>query len=571
MKILVHRRFRGRLAAAAAVCLVAVAAGPVGLRAADSPTRAGTRSTAREFTDSSPGIPDRGTSSTAILPPYVVPSTPPERSDLDPIIRWERERMVQEWMDQPPELQVIYFPPAPPVLGAPLPRPGLYEDEIARQLATYVTEPFYAPLSTRLVEEDLGRGARERLEDYRARRERAIAELRACLDAVRGAERDERRAALRELAARQDPVLEELEETADDLRREFFRIRFFGGGGDWNQFRAWRLRPEDMRSDDAAAQLPVLRVLRAAVFYQEGLSLAQRRLLRERVMTLADRLGVPGAGIAPETQPGDDVIYFSPETARVPLPADLPPAVRGLVADYTATKEALKDELQERLVALDEERNTTRRIRALRDLAGQQDARLQWLEEQAEQIREALAGLPRASAFPAQPPLSGPLADRVSAYLREKSELHRVAQERLAAALAAFDGREQRGSSRVIADRRASLVRSTIEAFHAEHAEEIAKLESEAEAIRSELARDAAARGGHAAAKSIDALVEDFARAFRHEQLASRYAEYRTAVLEPGLSPAQRRLLFGAAIADMKLPGAIRDRQVPADETLPRP
>src|SRR5690606_23085516 len=111
-----------------------------------------------------------------------------------------------------------------------------------------------------------------------------------------------------------------------------------------------------------------------------------------------------GAGIAPETQPGDDVIYFSPETARVPLPADLPPAVRGLVADYTATKEALKDELQERLVALDEERNTTRRIRALRDLAGQQDARLQWLEEQAEQIREALAGLPRASAFPAQPP-----------------------------------------------------------------------------------------------------------------------------------------------------------------------
>jgi hypothetical protein len=505
------------------------------------------------------------------LPVFVVPYEPPVPATWTDQMRFEHERQVEDWMEQPAEPQAIYFPPAPPVLGAPLPGVGLYSDEIVRALAPFVGEPFYAPLSTRLAEEDLGRRTRARLGSYQNEKAALLAELRARLESVRTESPEVRFVAMAELAEQQESALAALENTADELRREFFRTRFLGGGGDWNQFRAWRLNPADHARDKAGLRWREMRVLRAAIYYQEGLSAAQRRLLRELVMDQAAILHAPGAGLGLPPGESERVIFFSPDTARLALPAGLPAELEALIVDYTARKDALKQELRDRLVRFDADRNATRRVRALHDLAGEQTVRLADLEDLAERIRERLGPLLQAQAPTAPPTLPGALEDRVAAYLREKSELQRIAQERLAVALAGFDEEEKNARTAHKPERRAAAVRAAVDTFHADHAAAIAALNAEAEAIRGELVRNAAVRPGANASKSVDALLREFAEAFKRQQSTTLYAEYRTALLEPGLSPAQRRLLFDGAIADLKLPGAIRDQQVSAEETLSRP
>ena len=64
-----------------------------------------------------------------------------------------------------------------------------------------------------------------------------------------------------------------------------------------------------------------------------------------------------------------------------------------------------------------------------------------------------------------------------------------------------------------------------------------------------------AAHSPAGATKSVDALLADFAAAFKQQQLRALYQDYRTAVLQPGLTPAQRELLFNAAVAALDLTG----------------
>lgn len=554
----------------ALLCIAAFVIGAGGLTAAEG-SGAGAASATPHFADPGSNRSEATTSATESVPVFVVPYRPAGGPQDDDQIQFEREQLLRDWMEQPVEPQPIYFPPAPPVLGAPLPGGGLFADDVVRALAPYVNELFYAPLSTRLAEEDLGRRSRARLGAYREHKAAELRELRATLEAVRSASPSDRRDALERLAQEQDPGLLALERTADDLRRELFRQRFLGGGGDWSQYRAWRLEATEPARLRPEIRLREMRVLRAAVYYQEGLSAPQRRLLREVVMDQAAALHVPGAGVG--LPPGETArtIFFSPDTARVALPATLPPGLEKLISEYVAAKDALKQELRDRLVALDADRNATRRQRALQDLAGEQTARIAGLEELAERIREQLVPFAVSLAPPAPPTLPGALEGRVAAYLRDKSDLQRIAQERLAAALGDFDRTEKEAEEEQRPERRATVVRATVEAFHADHAERIAALNAEADAIRGELARHAAAAPGRENHKSIDALLLEFADAFKRQQLATVYAEYRTAVLEPGLSAAQRRLLFDGAVAEMKLPGAIHDRQVAPDETLSRP
>ena len=53
---------------------------------------------------------------------------------------------------------------------------------------------------------------------------------------------------------------------------------------------------------------------------------------------------------------------------------------------------------------------------------------------------------------------------------------------------------------------------------------------------------------------TIEQLLKEFAYAFQKQEAWELYREYEIAVLEPGLSPAQRELLFGAAIEKLDLP-----------------
>ena len=62
--------------------------------------------------------------------------------------------------------------------------------------------------------------------------------------------------------------------------------------------------------------------------------------------------------------------------------------------------------------------------------------------------------------------------------------------------------------------------------------------------------------------KSIDDLLRDFEEARQEQETWAKYRDYRDAVLAPGLSPAQRRLLFDAAVEQLALP-------LPAGEAAP--
>ena len=81
----------------------------------------------------------------------------------------------------------IFFPPMPPVLWST--RSTAAEtrtDELSAPpgLAVFVTEPFYAPLSTRMAKSEIGDSLAFRLETYRAKRTALLAELRARLDTL---------------------------------------------------------------------------------------------------------------------------------------------------------------------------------------------------------------------------------------------------------------------------------------------------------------------------------------------------------------------------------------------------
>jgi hypothetical protein len=77
-----------------------------------------------------------------------------------------------------------------------------------------------------------------------------------------------------------------------------------------------------------------------------------------------------------------------------------------------------------------------------------------------------------------------------------------------------------------------------------------AELVNEFEAIR----RDATVALGNANAHVVDAALASARRVAALKDSEDAYRDYRTAVFEPGMSPEQRRLLFGGALEKLDLP-----------------
>lgn len=449
---------------------------------------------------------------------------------------------------QPPKLSPVFFPPTPPVLEAELPPTPSIRDSIWVELAPFIHDLFYAPLGTRLSEGNLNRRHRQRLETFRTARDAALAELLAVLDqpAVRPAERT---AALAALATTLDPRLAALTAAADDLRHELYAGAFLVSDADWSQHRNWRLGREHAKRTPQEILYDEFSVLRAAIYYQEGLAPAQRQLLREVVMELATALGErePAVAAADEFAPAQ-IIFFLPHGARVRLPAELPPELARELAAFTATKARLRGELRDALFTLDPE-SPGRRERALQELAARQAPELAALEPQAERIRLALAALPAEPAATARPGLDPALAARIENYLREKAELQDAAR------------REALAPPATPAHRRpdTQAQRAALADFEGRNRARLAALADEARAIRTAVAQ-ATAAAHEPGGKSVDALLADFALGHRQRQLQLLHLNYRRAVLAPGLSPAQRELLFGAALAAFALPG-VKDWQ----------
>lgn len=474
------------------------------------------------------------------------PDTPVTAGPFD-LVRFNNESAdhyyVTRSIQLPPEY--YFFPPDPPPLGTALRLfyPASTGMPAPPELAEYVNEPFYPILGIRLAAEDLPRRLQLGLAAYRAAKVELQNELRAKIARLKDADAATRQQELASLARAQTPRVVELEATAAQLRTDLQRSGLSGvlaGRGDWNEDRSWHLaadREEKATKDTLHLEFEVMR---AAACYQEGLSPAQRRLVREIAMEL--QAEIQQSGVSAQSRPNVSWFFFSPETARIRVPADLPAAVAGQIAAFVAEKKQLKAELREALRSSDAAA-ADERMRALKQLAARQAPRIAALEELAEEIRLGLAQAPDMPGPPAPPPLPGDLATRISAYRSHKLDLLKVLHAELVQPTPSSRSRE-----------RAVAVQDQVAAINREYAAQFAWLKTEKDGIREALAQFVRSSDVRRDRKSIDDLLEEFENARQAQEVWDRYRDYEAAVLLPGLSPEQRRLLFDAAVEKLALP-----------------
>jgi hypothetical protein len=474
-----------------------------------------------------------------------------------------------------PEARPIYFPPNPPPLGTGIdiralldrsPPPGLHAPTtVSRpELRPYETDSFYAPLSTYL--DRSSRRFREPLKMdekqsalfgvFRELREKLLAALRAKIASLENAGPAARLDALEAFAREQEPQLAELENTAEQLRATLAR------GADWYALREWKLGRNELKPREKTRSLEQ-QLVRAAAYYQEGFSPAQRRLLRELAMEMEETIFLR-EGEVPASR---YFVFFSPDTARIRLPDDIPAGIKAQLAEYTKQKDALKKELGDAVYDLDKVAFGSTRVKRLAELATEQERRIAALDDIAEEIRRDLV---HASGFErTRGPVVLPqeLQARVIAWVSEAVRVTRERNETFArtmrsamaaeieqARAEAAEGRLDRDSAasmRSAGDRAAAAGQDAVARYNAENAERLAKISAERDALSDEIARAA----GPEVEFKVDTLSPAFLAEFiQSQKLARAYREYDAATFEPGLSPAQRRLLFGAAIAALDLP-----------------
>jgi hypothetical protein len=462
--------------------------------------------------------------------------------------------------------RMLVAPPIPPALGEPIPakqtQASLAKFSPPAVLASFVYEPFFTPLSPLLFSEDLSRGRREKLNTYRTQRASAIEALRSRLDALRTATPEKRQSELSAFASEQASVLADLERMAEEMRANYVAGGWFESGHDWNTNRQWRLG-DNTRWE---SNIDEIKVMRGAAFFQEGLSPAQRRMLRELAMELQDSLKAPGDEISLGS-PGP-FFYFSPEQARIRLPAEIPAELETKINEYQDLKATLKQELREVLYRQDRAFFEFKRVNALKQLAEQQTDRLARVEQMAEEIRADLAAFPNP-AKPPSIPVPREVVDRFNRYMNDKIAWQRTMLAKRETLRNQFpedrvEFIRQRDSIglQFVANRRSSAETSAkrtaaiaeLETFNDRQTKAYATMAREKEKLQRELltvASTLASRGGN---KSVEMLLAEFSYAFSRQERWERYVEYETAVLQPGLSPEQRRLLFGAALETMELP-----------------
>jgi len=460
------------------------------------------------------------------------------------------------------ELQPIHFPPNPPPLGVEVVagRRGrlapLYAPE---PLTRLVMAPFYAPLSTRLVRGDLKEAHRERINRWWRERRAAVETMLDALWGLEGAEPEARASSLRLLAAQQSATLRRLEREAEVLRAELYRS---GGGradGDWNAHREWRLGKGALKKPREEIALFEYQVLRAAAFYYEGLLPEQRLLLREMAMELEDVV------FREDSRPVSafGFVFFSPHMARIRFPETLSPAVRDMVAGYVAEKQRLKSELRELVYRLEGYAFRFSREEACRELAEKQKAALRELEAMAEAIRGELAAEAVFERAPMPEPLPERLERMIERFLSGKQRLQAEFLERLRELRLRLPppqpwaGEQERSVWEEQIERAADRI---AKAYRKEVAAELRGLGELLTAIEAGLEKATGTPVESDFGGSADAFLTEFVAERRGAE--SRFL-YETAVLEPGLSPEQRRLLFAEAVERMGLP-------LPGAEPQPR-
>jgi len=233
----------------------------------------------------------------------------------------------------------------------------------------------------------------------------------------------------------------------------------------------------------------------------------------------------------------------------------MPPDVSSHLARFNTGKTALKNELLQALIAFDQVPAEQRADR-FENLAVEHARRLAALEEEAETIRQLLDAMPETPA-PWVPPLSPGLRERIARYNHDRAAL---LSDYSAAQLRAAARSRSRGQNEAPTERRSTEVREAARQFEADHADAIEALRDRYDRIRRDLvaAADGLADPRNGQPLTVDALLDAYRMAMQRFDTIGReeamYERYKIAMLQPGLSPPQRRLLFRAAHANLAQP-----------------
>ena len=464
----------------------------------------------------------------------------------------------------------VWFPPTVPVFGeqiAQVVRPSRLNARLRPPsgLADFINESFYPALSTRLHAGSLRNQLAARLDAYRERRGALLNELADQIVALHEAGEETRRAQLKAFAADQTPRIVALEREADELRRDLIDGGVLQANVDWGKRRKWVIGVTKFPSEHAEKDAE-FQVVRAAAYYQDGLSSEQRGLLLEVASELQSR--ARAARPVPGPRGGDPAaMFFSPPLARMRMPRNARPELVTLIGRFNGEKSALKHELRDAVLAHDK-LPREERASMFAALADAQWPRLVELEKLAEEIRVALAATP-AAMIAAPPHIPPGLMKRIEAYNSDRRKFIAEFEQAIQVASSMvpppyFDAKMPADArvqlARKLAEDRAALRAKVAQKFQEQTRERFEAMRERFEAIQADLSLVAAGQFDVETGRPLNAetLLRNYTSAMERFDTFGReeviYRGYRSAMLMPGLSPAQRRLLFGAAIVGLAQP-----------------
>ncbi len=433
----------------------------------------------------------------------------------------------------------IPIPPLPPALDEDMPFGG-FAGTVRLPAASCSREIFYGPYAAWPVSNQWSPKGTEQIAAYQNARANLLREIQVKLDQLRDAPPAARRAALAELATQQEARSQAVEADAEAIRLDLKSadVKYYLIGP-----------PPFGNARDDRANEQSLRLFRA-IFFLDGLSVEQRQLIAEIAyspdVAAQNEKSASGEGHG-------DVIFFLPATARIRLPANLPPTLQTKVQAFTAEKESLKTELRQ--AALQEnDFSVSRRTQRLAALAAAQAPRFAALDALAEEIRVEFADSGEfdqsgQSGLPAD--LTQKVGDYYSRKIKVRREvLARLRQLRVEFPAAQFDVTRQGEGLTIVGNAPSAESVAGLAAFNARLSSRYAAFASEHEVLRKELQRYADANPAKVA-RTVNQLAIDFAKAYAEQEKANRYRNYFRAVLEPGLSAVQRRLLFQSAAEEL--------------------
>jgi len=431
----------------------------------------------------------------------------------------------------------LYFPPVPPALGTAIsPPPGITSppvpDAAPPELAAYISDPFYVPLSAQLTRHEIGSDLSFALQSYLTTKNALQTELHARLDSLREVDPEVRIAELQKFAADQTPRLVELEGTAEALRRtiasrsaahrEFLRwsVDSMGPTG-----RKSIPRGPDAREFEAQTEMMI-------AGFADGPNPAQRRLLREL------------AGEAQEPIEPTGAWPLLPAGARVSLDPSDPatPDLQRQIAEYTALDRRLKADVRGLLL------NDRRFEPESWTAAAPREVELESeLETRAEAIRRIVVKFKDPAMLPQVPTVPQSMAAQLARHRADKAALQKAVLQLVEAAKKA--GPPESAPERI---------QQAIAKFTAENQAKYDELDRDRDRFHDQLSQLAAAPPG-TAGSSTETLTRTFNQSLKQLQTFWDYRDYQAAVFQPGLSPEQRRLLFDGALLKLHLtlPGAI--------------